>query len=510
MNSGRPLLDTTRPAGLGTLVRGAFLSALSVCISMAALLVTSKLFTNALDRETVGVFSLLLVASDFIIYASGLGLAASMPKLVAEADSAGRRRIIGSALAGQTLVLLVLGALAVLVQAAVRHPEHFMSDPAWLGVHGGLHLLPLLFIIGGLRDVILAMLAGLDRYAWRAGGIALASVAQVALVYVTVWRLGGGLHVLVFAMAVSYGVALLLLWFGLGEAGRPVPDWAAYKKSVRFSAPLYLNQVMNFFNQRFDTVLVSAFAGVTHAAVYEMIKRLPVIVNRVMNALLVPYLPHISRLISIRDAAGAGRVLHHAVGLSAFVGYGAALFMTAVQKPIILLLFNRDYLSGTEVLGLLLVSASLALQSGLMAQMLIALGRNTAVPLVNMAAMAVTLLADIAVIPRFGMAGAAWVAVAAQGGGYLLLALCTHRAGIPVRAWNCLKPVALTLLSALPLYYGNDSLVWRLAAPALFTLLCLAFGVVTPGQMKAVARAMLPGGRRVPEDARPENGSDRL
>ena len=152
----------------------------------------------------------------------------------------------------------------------------------------------------------------------------------------------------------------------------------------------------------------------------------------------------------------------------------------------------------------------LALQSGLMAQMLIALGRNTAVPLVNMAAMAATVLADIAVIPRFGMAGAAWVAVAAQGGGYLLLALCTHRAGIPVRAWNCLKPAALLLLSALPLYYGNDSLVGRLAAPALFTLLCLAFGVVTPGQMKAVARAMLPGGRGVSEDARPENGSDRL
>ncbi len=493
MNSGMPHLDANRPAGLGTLIRGALLSALSVCISMAALLITSKLFTNALDRETVGIFALLLVTSDFIIYASGMGLAASMPKLVAEADIAKRRRIIGSALAGQLVILLTLGAITLLVQLVVRHPEQFTKDPAWLGVHACLHLLPPLFIIGGLRDVILAMLAGLDRYTYRAAGIALASLAQVALVYVTVWRMGGGLVALALAMAASYGLALALLWFGLGRNGRPLADWPVYRVSIRFSAPLYLNQVMNFFNQRFDTVLVSALAGVSYAAVYEMIKRLPVIVNRVMNALLVPYLPHISRLVSTQDHAEAGRVLYHAVGLSAFVGYGAALFLAALQKPVILLLFNKDYLSGADVLGLLLVAASLALQSGLMAQMLIALGRNIAVPLVNMAAMVVTILADLAVIPYFGMAGAAWVAVVASGFSFLLLAVCTHRAGIPVSARQCLKPLALLLLSAAPLYYGNGGLAWRLSAPVLFTLLCLAFGVVTLKQITALVKAMMPG-----------------
>lgn len=483
--------------GLKTLVRGGLLSALSVCISMAALLVTSKLFTNALDREAVGVFALLLVTSDFIIYATGMGLTASMPKLVAETDASQRKRLIGGALAGQLALLLGVGALTLILQLFLRNPERITQDPAWLGVHACLHLLPLLFIIGGLRDMILAMLAGLDRYAFRAGGIALASLAQVALVYVFVWRAGGGVMTLTLAMAASYGIALVLLWAGLGGNGRPRFDRAAYGESVRFSFPLYINQVMNFFNQRFDTVLVSALAGVTHAAVYEMIKRLPVIVNRVMNALLVPYLPHISQLVGAKNYAGAARVLHHAVGLSAFVGYGAVLLLAAVQKPLILLLFNAEYLAGASVLGLLLAAASLALQSGLMAQMLIALGRNIPVPLVNMTAMAVTLLADIALIPRFGMAGAAWAAVAASGLSFMLLAVFTHRAGIPVSAWHCAKPVVLLLLSALPVYYGSENLGWRLLSPALFAALCMAFSVVTPRQILALARAALPAGRAV-------------
>lgn len=479
-------------SGIKPLVRGAALSALSVCISMVALLVTSKLFTNALDQESVGIFALLLVSADFIIYASGMGLAASMPKLVAEADTRRQRQIIGSALAWQTTLLLGLGCLTLLAQALIREPERLTSDPSWLGVHAHLHLLPLLFIVGGLRDAVMAMLAGLDRYGYRAAGIAAASIAQVVLVYVAVWRLGGGLAALTLSMAAAYGLALLLLWIGLGVNGVPLFAVAPYLKSIRFSAPLYVNQVMNFFNQRFDTVLVSMLAGVPQAAVYEMVKRLPVIVNRVMNALLTPYLPHISRLVSVRDYAGAARILAHAVNISAFVGYGAALGMVAVQHLLIVLLFNEEYLPGAPALGLLLIAASLALQSGLMAQMLIALGKNMVVPLVNFGAVIISIAANLVIIPRFGIVGAGWVAIACAGFSYLMQAVFTHRAGIPVQFGQCLKPLLLLLLSWAPIAYGQEHLGYRLAAPLLFAVLCFVCGVVSPRQLYRLGQALLP------------------
>ena len=482
--------------GLKTLVQGSLLSAASVFISMAALLVTSKLFTNALDQSQVGIFALLLVTSDFIIYASGMGLSSSMPKLVAEANPARRKEIIGSALAGQIPLLLLVGAVVLLAQQVIPVPDTQAETSAWAGVHSCLHFLPLLFIAGGLRDLILAMLAGLDRYAFRAGGIALASLAQVVLVYLFIWRGGGQLKTLTVVMALSYGIALILLWTGLGVHGKPRVRWRDYLKQVRFSFPLYLNQLMTFFNQRFDTMLVSALAGVTSAAIYEMMKKLPVLVNRVMNALLVPYLPHISQLLSVSDHAGAARVLHHAVGLSAFFGYGAVLLLTALQRPLILLLFNADYLADAAILGLLLTAASLALQSGLMAKMLIALGRNVPVPFVNMSTMLLTVGADIILIPYFGMVGAAAAVMAASGAGFFLLAAFTHRAGIPVKLWHCVKPMLFLLLSAAPLYYGSLGIVGRLLAPCLFVMLCLVFSVVTPRQLIAITSSIMPTVRK--------------
>lgn len=475
-----------------TIARGAVLSAASIFVSMAALLITGKLFTNALDTETVGIFALLLVSADFINIFSGMGLGVSMPKLVAEADPKQRRNIIGSALAWQTFLLALLGLTALLVQQLIMNPEQITQDPGWLGVHRCLHLLPLLFIAGGLRDLIMAMLAGLDRYGYRAAGISIASITQVILVYVAVWRLGGGLTTLVLAMAASYALALILLWAGLGRAGRPRLNMPVYWKNVWFSGPLYVNQLMTFFVQRFDTVLITALLGVASAAVYEMIKRLPVIVNRVMNALLVPYLPHITQLISSGDRKGAATLLNHATGIAAFVGYGAALGLVTVQDYLIVLVFSPDYLAGAPVLGLLLVAASLALQSGIMGQTLIALGRNRVVPLVNAAAMTISVVANFILIPRLGIAGAGCVAVAASGFSLIMQALYTHRAGIRVSPGQFGKPFLALVICAMLYRLLGAGIMGGATATFSFAALCMFMGIVTPVQLLQLIRALMP------------------
>lgn len=482
-----------KKGSLHDFVRGSFLSALSILVSMAALLITGKLFTNALDTEQVGIFALLLVSSDFMIYAAGLGFAASMPRLVAAADEKEKKQIIASALYGQGILLGLLTVVVLLMQWFITDPATLWNHSGWIAVHKYLHLLPLLFVTGCLRDLLLAILAGLNRYGWRAAGIALASLAQVISVWMFIWLGGGGLVALVIAMAASYGLALLLLSAGL-EPRRPTSfSWKHYCKSIRFSLPLYLNQVMNFFHQRFDTVLVSLLAGIGYGAVYEMLKRFPLIVNRILNALLVPYLPHISELIAHEKRKEAAAVLNEATALSAFIGFGAALFFTAIQNGLIPFFFNKDYLSDGATLFLLLVAASLALQSGLMAQMLIALGKNYAVPVVNMIAMVMALVLNIQLIPRLGLPGAAGVAAFSSACSFALLAWHTRRAGIAVSLRSCLQPLLLLSLALLSLYYSREIVWLRLLAPALFALLCLGTGLISPRRLFAIVLALLPG-----------------
>ena len=90
-------------------------------MSMAALLAVGKLVTNAFHPQVVGVFALLLVCSDCLTLALGLGLPASMPKLVAETAGEGRRILNASVLVLQLCVVLA-GAAVVLGVWAVPVP----------------------------------------------------------------------------------------------------------------------------------------------------------------------------------------------------------------------------------------------------------------------------------------------------------------------------------------------------------------------------------------------------
>ncbi len=482
--------------GVGALVRGAVLSAASVCVSMAALLVTGKMFTNALDRETVGVFSLFLIASDFIIIASGLGLSVSMPKLVAEASEARRRLVVGSALTGQLGVLLIASAAVVLCRLFASAATAIELPPDWRGLIDHLHWLPLLFVVGGLRDLIMAMLAGLDRYGHRAVGMTAASLAQVALVYALVWRLGGGLTALILAMTASYALALAWLWLSLGACAAPVLNLSAYLRAVRFSVPLYANQLFNFLHQRFDSVLIALLLGFSHAAVYEMVKRLPVILTRVIGALLVPYLPRLSRLIAEEDFPSAASLLNHTARLAVFVGGAVVVSAIAVQEFMVVALFNREYLSGAPVIGLLMIAACLQLQAGIMGQSLIALGRGAAVPIVNILAVSLSIAGNLLVVRPLGLVGVGWIAIVSSALSCGLQAAWVHRCGLRIKFHSAFTPLVLLFACALTAAQQAPWSPGRLLMPVVYALCGFAFGVITPAQAIALGRALLPGGKR--------------
>jgi O-antigen/teichoic acid export membrane protein len=472
------------------MVRGAALSGSSVFISMAAMLAVGKMFTNALDTEAVGVFVLLLFGADFLNLFSGLGLQVSLPKLVAAAPPGNRPRIIAAGLAFQALICLLLSALLYLVWGLAPGPRLFSTDPAWLSLWPFLWLLPPLFTVGVFREQIMAALAGLNRYGPRAAGIITSSLAQVAFVYLALWPLQGGLSHLAGATALSYALAVGLMFAALPGGAFPRFDWPAYRECLEFSWPLYVNQLLTFFYQRFDTVLVTSFLGVSAAAVYEMVKHLPTLLSRVMGAFLVPYLPNAAEMIVAGDASGAAQLLDRSVRVTAFAGYGATLGVLVVQEPLVRLLFNKEYLQGLPVLGLLLTATCLTVQTGLMGQTLIAMGRPRAVTLINIGLALIGVLGNLLLLPRFGLAGGGFAALAAIAFSGLLQTVYVRRYGLRVGWAGCLKPQVLMAPALALATWGG--MAGRLSGLALFVTLSFAWSVIGFDELKRAAAALIP------------------
>ena len=475
------------------LVQGSVLSGSGIFVSMAAMLVVAKLITNArgLGVSAVGAYGLVLVAADFLNILSSFGLWVALPKLVASAAPERRSAIIGSGLGVQ---IVVSGAVSCAIYALWwLLPEGFylFEHAQWARLYPHLWLLPPLFFIGTLRELIMAALVGLNRYALRSAGLVGVAAGQVILVYLLVWRAEGGLASLIVAFLIAHTLTTAGLYAVLPTGRRPVLNWPVYRESIAFSWPLYINQLQGFFYQRLDTVLIAGFLGLDMAGIYEMAKRLPMLLSRVLGALLLPYLPNLSALVAEGDSRRAGSLLNQTAILTAFTGYAAALLIVLLQEPVILLLFNAEYLASLPALGLLLVAICLAVQAGLMGQGLIALGHPKAVAVINAGLVVLSVGANVILLPRYGLAGAGWAALVAVTFSNLLQTAYVSRHGIRVN-WGAYWRVQGFMALGFGLSYAGETVAWRLLGLAVFTVLCFAGRVITVGQILGIATALLP------------------
>jgi O-antigen/teichoic acid export membrane protein len=411
--------------------------------AMAALLLVGKLLTNGLPKEGVGQVALLLLVAEFLGLCCSMGLPAALPKLLAAAGPAQRRDTLHSLLGFQFKLAAALSVFCLLV---------ILFRPAWplwmsnaVGIKGPfLTLLPPLVVTIALRDFMLAAAAGYGHYPRRAAAIMTISslhVAQFSALYL--FHPGNPAY-----FAAAYGVSAFGGVVVLLAGHFPRPEKGAIQerhesgchrddsgitdtfRALQFSAPLYVNNLMNFFFQRVDTLLVVAWLGLGPAAVFEMVKRIPGLLSRLLGAALVPYLPGLAERLRAGENGRASTLIEEAAALSAFVGYGTALLAIAIGEPLLGLLFAPEYKDGAAALGPLLIAACVAVQAGIMGQALIALDRPRTVMYINVGLAVVSLSLNLFLIPRYGISGAGWSAVLAASFSYLMQRIAVTRLGI--------------------------------------------------------------------------------
>lgn len=469
-------------------IRGGILSGAAILFSTAAMLAVGKMVTNRLGQTEVALFSLLLLWADFFNVAGGLGLPVSLPKLIGAASEGRRRTIAGSCVRWQcrvfatfTLVWWLLLGAGWLLGIGVEYWRPYVTI---------LVFLPLLSAAGAFRDGAMAALAGFGLYGPRAIGIAVSSLAQILLVFFCLWVMHCGIGILAAVMVAAAATAAVWLFLSFPEGARWNARPDAAKECVRFSLPLYANSLLGFVFQRFDTMLIVLFLQSAPAvALYEMAKRIPVLLSRLLGATAVPFLPTLSGMLGQHQEKEAARFLARATGLVAFLGYAGVLSIVLVQEWLLILLFNREYLAAAPVLGLLAAAAAIGVQAGLMGQTLIALGKPGWVTSANVATALINVAANAVLLPIFGLMGAA---IAAAGAAFFSLAAqtwCVRRNGLHVlwAAWAL--PQVFMMAAGGTIWLGHAAPAARLIALGLFLAGCFATRVIAISDLWKLVRA---------------------
>jgi len=491
MDASRGDTSSPMPASGRLMARGAVLSAGGMLVSMAGTLCASMVFTRMLPEAEVGIFTLLVLACDMLIYVNNFGLYASLPKLVATTKTEERSRFIGSILGFQLLISVCLGLLIWVVRWLVRDPAAISQNPSWLGLHPYLWLLPLFFLAGTQRETIAGIMAGLNQYGRRSLAMAGAAVADAVFVIALVWWLKGGLLMLLLATLGSYFVSALVLYVGLPEGRRPALRWHHFSDAVTFSWPLYINCLLTFVFQRLDTAVIAVLMGPAQVAYYEMIRRVPFLLSRLLNSALVPFLPGVSTRIAQQDSEGASRLVNKTASITAFLSYSAALAMLVIQEPLVTVLFSAKYLPAVPVLWLLLTGICIQTQAGLMGLALVAANRPKAITVINIFSAVASLGGCVALIPCFGLMGAGIAYLASISFSNVAQTFYAKKSGLAIDWLQFCKPHAWMAL-ALTVSLVTNTVIGRTFGLGLFVALCLVTGVMSLAQLKDLGKVLLP------------------
>jgi O-antigen/teichoic acid export membrane protein len=436
--AGNPAPGGRDAAGLGEVARGSALNLAGAAISAAATLGVTITVTRRFSAPTAGAFfaatSLFLIIETISNLCAYNGLIYFLARLRSQRSRGRIPALLRAAVipvavtsvAAAAGMLLFAGPLARLLLGG--HLNHGATPAA---VAAGLRALAATVPFAALLDTYLGASRGyrnmqptvvVDRIG-RSGlqliGVLIAGLAGSSALLAPLWSL-----------PYIPACALAWIWFhrvkhrahrlaaqappaapgqersalrDTPAAGRAAPGLGGF---WRFNAPRALATTAQMIIQRLDIVLVGIIRGPVEAAVYTAATRFLVVGQLGNAALSMAAQPQFTHLFAIDDRRAANSVYQVTTAWLVILTWPLYL-LAVVYGPAVLAVFGHSYQAGSTVMVILGLTMLMATGCGQVDMVLTTTGR-TSWSLVNgLLSVAANVAVDLALIPRYGIEGAA-------------------------------------------------------------------------------------------------------
>lgn len=209
------------------------------------------------------------------------------------------------------------------------------------------------------------------------------------------------------------GAVLLLLAVKRGSVpGRSlVPDRALVRRITQFSLPRTVSNGLDQTLVWADVIVVGALAGAAAAGVYGAAARFVFAGFIVVTALRVAVGPRFSALVASGERRTLSELYAATAGWALLLG-GPVYVTLAFFSPVVLSWLGDDFAEAKAPMAMLCVGALVLVGAGNIQTLLIMTGRSGLVMANKAVVVAFNLLANLALVPLWGIKGAAlaWVA----------------------------------------------------------------------------------------------------
>ena len=482
-------MPVSMSARLLRLLRHSAVYGLGSIASKAVAILLLPVYVRYLDPASYGAAEAVLVLDLFTVALVKLGLQNSMMRFYYDQLEHGRGELVVRTVMTAMLVSTTIG-IALLVAFARPLAELFLDDPdkyryVWIAA------------FGMWSSTIYSTLTATFRLQQRPTAFALTSLANISLSAVLTLVLVVGFHLEAVGLLLGnfFGTFLLIPVIGVLQRRFVLPTRGRglVREMLAFGLPTMPMAIANQGLAMIDrVVLARSSGGLAALGVYALASRAAQVVMLVVIALQLSWQPF---AYSIRDDGEARRtyafVMTYFTATIGFLVAAAAL----LADPLVRLVTVPAYFDAARALPLL------ALAAGIYGMYFIAgIGASRVKKtrfhiVVAGGALAVSLAANLLLVPRYGFMGAAVAALLANGTLSLLMFIRSQHVFPVAWHWSRLARVAIVLTVIMFITYLLPAgelwtLPVRLAALALYPVALLLMGFLPPAERAAISRRL--------------------
>ncbi len=381
-------------------------------------LATGALVARALGPEGRGAYGLFVLAAAFMQLVLGLGIGNAAIYYINK-----QQLDVRAALASVHTVVLGAACVAALIVAAVAPwagDEVFgAAISPWLLIAA----VPVLLYAGLLRLLLQALSRFLDL------GIATVGQQAVLLVLVSIAYGTGDPSATQFVayllIATSAAAAYSLARLGIGHvdlAAMVRPDIATLRRLAGFGVQGEAGNVLQMLNYRLDQYIVRGFVSLAGVGIYAVGVSMTEAVFILANAVALVLMPRLAAA-DPEEAAWMAPVASRNTIMIAAAGSAVLAAAAPVLLPAV---FGSAYDESVRALWWLLPGTVALAGSKVLTSYIFSQGKPLVNTMITMSSLVVTVAADLALVPAFGVEGAAAASSLAYGA-HLAAALYAYR-----------------------------------------------------------------------------------
>jgi len=383
------------------LLKDASLYSLSTLLARGFSFITVPVFTRILSPADYGTLDLLSYVALLapMVVGAALDQAVGRFYLDSSASEDERRRVASTALFYNVIAFAVFGLLVA--------PAADVLASRWLSGQVGPGTVYVVLAFMWIQAIFYITNNQL-RYMFKARAYALANIGNTVLSTAAsfaaiVWLdlgvagvfLGQALGQLVFA--------LWSIWLAR-DAYRTVLDLHLLRRMLVFSLPMVPGVLSFYVMQYVDRYFLNAMRGLAEVGIYGMGARIASLVNLFLVGFQGAWWPHVMKDFNEPDAP---RKFSKVADVYFLVTMAILVLLSLFGREALLLLTTPEFAAGYVVVPLLVLGAVMASIASYFSYGIQISGKNHYRMWLNLGALAVTVLLNLVLVPRFGFLGAA-------------------------------------------------------------------------------------------------------